>query len=108
LNFEKKHAIHASLIYDTKIGPILKKIEAEAGYDDLVNLALYLLHEIDNSNSQWKSYLDLLPRQPSTIIYDYQNRKYFVEDQLKGAPILSKYYFIFTYYLLLFRENNRL
>jgi hypothetical protein len=77
-------------IYKTEIEPIIKKVEERYGWDDYVNLIFYLLHEMKDPNSEWKPYLDLLPRQPTTLAYKYWERKKFIEEKLHGTATLSK------------------
>jgi len=81
--------IKADLVYDTKIGAVIKEIEEVYGYDDYTNFVFYLLHEMSNKYSQWKPYLDLLPRQPTSLAFKYAEKKNWVEAELLHTPILS-------------------
>lgn len=92
LKLERSKLINADLIYDTKIGSLIKNLEQTYGYDDYTNMVFYLLHEMSNKDSQWKPYLDLLPRQFTSIVYDYWNRKNFIEEELINTPSLSIFF----------------
>jgi hypothetical protein len=81
--------IHSDLIYQTKLGSIIKVLEEKYGYNDYVNLVFFLLNEMSNPESQWKPYLDLLPRRPASIAFKYWERKSWIEDELLHVPILS-------------------
>jgi hypothetical protein len=95
LFLERKHIIDHRLVYDTKIGPLIKKAEQERGYSDYTNNIFYLLHEMDNPSSQWKPYLDLLPRQPSSLLFNYWKIRGPIEEELPHTPVLSnKFIFI--------------
>jgi len=89
LKFDRSKLIRSDHIYETPIGAVIKKLESLHGYDDYTNILFYLLHEIHNKNSEWKPYLDLLPRQPTSIAYKYWERKDWIEDELINMPILS-------------------
>lgn len=78
------------MVYDTKLGDFVKTAEQANGYDDYINMLLFLMLEINNPQSKWKPYLDILPRQPSPIAFDYWNKRGPIEDELFGQPILSK------------------
>ena len=90
LTLERNKLIKADLIYDTKIGPIIKGLEETYGYDDYTNMVFYLLHEMSNQDSQWKPYLDLLPHQLTSVVFQYWTRKTWVEEELANTPTLSK------------------
>lgn len=85
--------IHPQLIYDTKIGTFVRSLEEKYGFDDYLNMAFYLLHEMGNPESKWKSYLDVLPRQPESIAFNYWKRKAPIEEELLNTPILSIIFF---------------
>ena len=89
MTIEKTNMITPDLIYDTKIGPLIKSIEQEFGYDDYTNFVFYLLHEMNNKESKWKPYLDLLPRQPTSIAFKYWDKKFWTEEEILNTPILS-------------------
>ena len=90
LKIEKSKLIKHDLIYDTKLGSFMKKLESKYGFDDYTNLLFYLLLEMNNPTSNWKPYLDLLPRQPTTLAYKFWERKEFIEAELFRTPPLSK------------------
>jgi hypothetical protein len=89
MKVERKHLISSDLIYDTKVGPLIKDLEKQYGYNDYVNLVFYLLHEMNNPQSEWKPYLDILPRQLDTLAYKYWDKKQWIEEELMRTPILS-------------------
>jgi hypothetical protein len=89
LKLDRSKIIRPDHVYETPIGAVIKKLESLHGYDDYTNLLFYLLHEIHNKNSEWKPYIDLLPRQPTSIAYKYWERKDWIEDELLNTPILS-------------------
>jgi hypothetical protein len=101
LKLDKKHMIGADLIYDTNIGPLIKQIEHAYGYDDYTNMVFYLLHEMNKTDSTWKPYLDVLPRQPESIAFKYWDKKNWIEQELLHTPILSNIFLK----LLKFRKN---
>jgi hypothetical protein len=94
LSINRSKLIKADLIYETKLGNLIKSLEEQYGYDDYTNFVFYLLHEMSNKESQWKPYLDLLPRQLTTIAFKYWDKKSWVEDELLHTPILSNSYYI--------------
>ena len=102
LTIDRSKLIKADLIYDTKVGSLIKALEEQYGYDDYTNFVFYLLHEMNNKDSEWKAYLDLLPRQPTTIVFKYWDKKAWVEEELLHTPILS------NIEKLTFRKNHRL
>jgi hypothetical protein len=89
MTLDRSKLIRADLIYDTKIGQLLKVVEEEFGYDDYTNFLFYLLHEMNNKDSVWRPYLDLLPKQPTSIAFKYWDKKSWIEDELLHTPILS-------------------
>lgn len=84
-----------NLIYDSKLGPLMKVLEEKYGYNDYVNMVFYLLLEMGNPESQWRPYLDILPRRPSSISFKYWEKKSWLEDELLHVPILSNILLIF-------------
>ncbi len=90
LVFNKNMTINSQLIYDTQLGSLIKSLEEEYGWDDYLKLVFYLINEIANPESQWKPYLDLLPRQPDSIAFDFWKRKLPIEEEFMHLPILSK------------------
>jgi hypothetical protein len=93
LKINKSKMISYKHIYDTPLGGVIKKLEAVHGFDDYVNVLFYLLHEMNNKNSQWKPYLDLLPRQPTSLAFKYWERKSWIEEELLNTPFLSKLFY---------------
>jgi hypothetical protein len=90
LTIEREKLIKADLVYDTKIGPLIKNLEQTYGYDDYTNMVFYILHEMNNKDSQWKPYLDLLPNQLTSVVFKYWTRKTWIEEELINTPTLSK------------------
>jgi hypothetical protein len=90
LQLERSKLIKADLIYETKLGPMIKSLEETFGYDDYTNMVFYLLHEMSEKDSQWKPYLDLLPHQPTSVAFNYWARKTWIEEELANTPTLSK------------------
>lgn len=90
LKIKREHTLDHNLIYDTKLGPVIKKAEQEASYSDYTNHILLLLYEMNNPQSKFKPYLDLLPRQPKTLAFNYWKIKIPVEEELAHTPVLSK------------------
>ena len=93
LTVNRNAIINPQLIYDTKIGTFVKSLEEKYGYDDTLNMAFYLLNEMGNPDSQWKAYLDILPRKPESFAFNYWERKAFIEEELLNTPVLSKNFF---------------
>jgi hypothetical protein len=89
LTFNKNLTINPDLIYNTKIGSFVKELENTYGYDDYLNMVLYLVHEMGNENSEWKAYLDILPRQIDNFAFNYWERKTPIEEELLHTPFLS-------------------
>jgi hypothetical protein len=83
--------IHSDLIYNTPFGSAMKVLEGKYGYNDYVNLVFFLINEMGNPQSEWKAYLDLLPRKPASIAFKYWEKKAWIEDELLNVPILSIY-----------------
>jgi hypothetical protein len=42
-----------------------------------------------NENSEWKAYLDILPRQIDNFAFNYWERKTPIEEELLHTPFLS-------------------
>lgn len=93
LTLNKNLTIHSHLIHDTKISTFVKNLEEKYGYDDYVNMLFFLLHEMGNPQSEWKPYLDILPRQIDSIAFNYWKRKQPIEEELLNTPILSNFIF---------------
>ena len=99
MTLNRNLTIHSQLIYDTKPGPFVRSLEEKYGFDDYLNMLFYIIHEIGNPESEWKAYLDILPRQPESISFNYWSRKTPIEEELINTPILSKYFTIaFLYF----------
>lgn len=92
LTVNRNMIIHPQLVYETKIGDFVKTLEQKYGYDDMVNMAFYLLHEMGNPESKWKPYLDILPRKPESFAFNYWDRKGPIEEELLNTPVLSKFF----------------
>jgi len=93
LTVNRNLTINPQSIYETKIGTFVKSLEEQYGFDDYLNMAFYILHEISNPESKWKPYLDILPRQPNSLAFDYWKRKTPIEEEFINTPILSiKFY----------------
>lgn len=90
LSFNRNHTINPDLIYETKLGDFVKNLETNFGYDDYLNIVLYLVHEMGNPNSQWKPYLDILPRKIDNLAFNYWERKVPIEEEILHTPFLSK------------------
>jgi hypothetical protein len=101
LTLNRKDIINPQLIYETKIGSFVKSLEEKYGYDDTLNMAFYLLHEIGNPESKWKAYLDILPRIPESFAFNYWERKAPIEEELINTPVLSKHFFKFFVFFYL-------
>lgn len=96
LTVNRNAIISPQLIYETKIGSFVKSLEEQYGYDDTLNMAFFLLHEIGNPESKWKAYLDILPRKPESFAFNYWERKAPIEEELLNTPALSKIFFSFS------------
>ena len=94
LNLDRSKMIRADMIYETKLGDTIKIVEETFGYDDYTNMVFFLLHEMSNKDSVWKPYLDLLPRQPTSIAYKYWEKKNWIEGEVINTPILSNLNFL--------------
>jgi len=105
LTLNRNMIIHPHLIYETKIGDFVKSLEQKYGYDDSLNMAFYLLHEIGNPESKWKPYLDLLPRKPESFAFNYWNRKAPIEEELLNTPVLSKLFNLLLYKTKLYSKG---
>jgi len=103
LTVNRNMIIHSQLIYETKIGTFVKSLEEKYGIDDSLNLAFYLLNEIGNPESKWKPYLDILPRKPESMAFQYWERKAPIEEELLNTPVLSN--FIFLIYVFFYFFN---
>jgi hypothetical protein len=90
LIISKNHTINPNLIYSTKIGSFVKELEENHGYDDHLNMVLYLVHEMGNPESQWKPYLDILPRKIDNLAFKYWEKKGPIEEEILHTPFLSK------------------
>ena len=90
LTISRNMTINPDLIYTTNMGEFVRDLENDYGYNDFLNMVLYLIHEMGNSNSQWKPYLDILPRKVITLAYKYWDRKSGIEEELLHTPFLSK------------------
>ena len=90
ISLDKNLTIHPDLIYKTKIGSFMKELEQNYGYDDILNLVFYLIHEMGNPDPEWKPYLDILPRKLDNLAFNYWERKTPIEEELLHTPFLSK------------------
>jgi hypothetical protein len=102
ITVDRNLTIHPELVYNTKIGNFLSDLQKTYGYDDHLNMVLYLVHEMGNPDSFWKPYLDILPRQIDNLAFKYWDRKVPIEEELLHTPFLSKKIIIF--YIFIF--NN--
>lgn len=89
LNLNKSLTLHSQLVYETPLDDYVRNLEEKYGFDDYLNIVFYLLHEIANPASRWKPYLDVLPRQPESIAFNYWLRKGPIEEELLNTPVLS-------------------
>lgn len=91
-NGERKKNIITSIdIYEnSKYAETIQSIEETYGFDDITNLTLFLLIEKHNPNSYWKPYLDILPSQPKTLLWNYWNNKKTIEPKFNNSSIISK------------------
>jgi hypothetical protein len=90
LTFDRNMTINPDLVYTTKIGTFVRELETNYGYDDFLNIVLFLVHEMGNAESQWKPYLDILPRKVDTLAFNYWKRKAPIEEEILHTPFLSK------------------
>jgi hypothetical protein len=90
LTFDRNMTINPDLVYNTKVGGFVKELEENFGYDDNLNMVLFLVHEMGNSKSEWKPYLDVLPRKVDTLAFNYWKRKAPIEEEILHTPFLSK------------------
>lgn len=91
LTINKNLTLHSQLIHETPLNSFIRNLEEKYGFDDYLNIIFYLLHEMSNPNSHWKPYLDILPRQPESIAFNYWKRKIHIEEELLNTPILSNF-----------------
>jgi hypothetical protein len=89
LTINRNFTMHPQLIYETPLGAFISNLEEKYGFDDFLNIVFYFLYEVANPDSQWKPYLDILPRQPESIAFNYWKRKTPIEDELLNTPVLS-------------------
>lgn len=92
ISADKTQFITYRNIYDSKYGETLKEVEEIYGFDDYVNVALFLLIEKNDPNSKWKPYLDILPAVPQTLLWNYWDNKVWVEAYLENTTVPSKLY----------------
>ena len=90
LSFDRNLTINPDLVYNTKVGGFVKELEESFGYDDNLNMVLFLVNEMGNPKSEWKPYLDVLPRKIDTLAFNYWKRKMPVEEEILHTPFLSK------------------
>jgi hypothetical protein len=90
MTLDKNLTINPDLIYKTKMGSLVRDLEETYGYDDFLNMVLYLLHEMGNPESEWKAYLDILPRKIDNLAFNYWERKGPIEEELLHTPFLKK------------------
>lgn len=89
MNFNRNLTINPDMVYDLKIGTFVKELEEQYGYDDYLNMVLFLVHEMANEKSEWKPYFDVLPRKIDTLAFNYWDRKTPIEEEMLHTPILS-------------------
>lgn len=90
LTYSSQLVIAADSIYTGKYADLMKELEAKYGYDELTYLVILLIHEYYTPDSFWRPYLDILPRIPSSPIYDYWNNAKSLEPELIGNSVLRK------------------
>jgi hypothetical protein len=87
---DQDYELQAEGVQTTFINQFIKELEEKWGYDDFVNILFYALHEIKNPNSKIKPFLDLLPRRPNNLAFDYWGRSKKFEDEFENMNIMSK------------------
>lgn len=89
-SFENKHLMSITKVHDSKYGSFIKEMQEKYGYDEQTFFAIFIISEYYNSNSLFRPYLDILPKKPSTLAFDYWNRKSIIEAHLAGTLVLQK------------------
>lgn len=90
IKFNRENLISSTNIYKTKFEEAISEIEENYGFDDMMNFALFILHEKFNPESKWKAYVDLFPAKPENLVFDFWNTKNWAENILKGTTVISK------------------
>lgn len=90
LTFSSKLVISAEQIYTGKYSELIKDLEQKFGYDELTYLIIVIIDEYFNAESFWRPYLDILPRIPSSPIYNYWENSKWLEPELIGTTVLRK------------------
>ena len=69
----------------------MKELEKTRGYDEYTNIALFLIHEINNPSSKFKPYLDILPRKLNSLAFKYWDESDKIEKEFENnMPIIRK------------------
>lgn len=94
------HILSIDKIYNTgnKYSPFIKEIEEKYGYDEISYFTILLISEYFDSKSQFRLFLDLLPFQPFTPVYNYWEISEKIEPEIMGTSLIRKLvdYKIFT------------
>lgn len=84
------HYISAEYIKTTRYRNTIIELEEFYGNDDVLNLALTLIHEYFEADAKWKPYVDVLPAVPENFVFDFWNTKKWAEPILQGDYLISK------------------
>jgi hypothetical protein len=89
-NITNDVVIQSDVIYTGKYAELMKELEQKYGYDEMTYLVIILIEEYFNEKSHWRPYLDVLPKIPTTPVYNYWNNSEWLEPELIGTTVLRK------------------
>lgn len=88
--FEKSLCISAESIYTLPYEKLIRELETKYGYDELTYLVIILIHEYYNPQSKYREYLDILPTNPPSPIFNYWENSKWIDPELMHSSVLRK------------------
>lgn len=88
--FDKSICLSAELIYALPYEKLIRELEEKYGYDELTYLVIVLIHEYYNPESKYREYLDILPTNPGSPIFNYWENSKSVDPELMHTSVLRK------------------
>ena len=73
-----------------KYAEFIKELEQKYGYDEITYFAIFIISEYFNPNSEYRAYLDIIPKKPSTPTYNYWDIANQIEPEILGSSIIRK------------------
>ena len=88
--FDSKYFLSTSKVHETEYKEIIEELKHKYGYDEQTYFSILLISEYFKSDSLYRPLLDILPKKPKTLAFDYWNKKSIIESHLAGTLVLNK------------------